>query len=124
MNPIYRTMTGEIQCTMEDGTLFVRLWDNDQQLGRKSLSPWLATAMTAEQAEKDHHESKKERERFAAGCMWHCLTNKRPSAWFHEYSSNEIIREIEGLQQELESVLAKERADRPIPEPVALGEGG
>lgn len=109
---IYRTLTGNIECTMERGVLFVR----DYQ----PKSEWRADGRDAAYIRErmmlglESKDKAARAEGFRFGCMYHCLIGRRDSSWYVEPKSSELRAKIRQLQQECEAALMAEADDRPV----------
>ena len=114
LNPIYRSLTGLIEATMEEGRMFVRTIDF-QGTSRIVRGSWMDLGVIDEQEQYQRwrNTTSSDGDRFSHGCIYHCLINQNPSSWRCEYRSEELSREIQKLTEERDAVLAKEIADRP-----------
>jgi len=111
VNPIYRTLTGGIECTMEGGKLFVREFNEEKS--RFNRGPWVENPISKDEAYASWRNAAIDIERFRLGCMYHCLTSETKSGWLIEYRSQELRRKIDALTVEYEQALADEMVDRP-----------
>lgn len=112
MSAIYRTLTGNIECTMEGGVLFVRDYEPKSEWRADARDPaYIRERMMLCLEAKD---KEKRAEGFRFGCMYHCLIGRRDSRWYVEPKSSELRSKIRQLQQECEAALMAEADDRPV----------
>ena len=121
MNPIYRTLTGEIECTMECGKLYVRTINFNVIPTERGA--WMRRDTTAKQAETQWEVEGDTKTRYKGGCMFHCLTGERKSQWLDIGQSATIRRTIDALEADYSNAVEAEMADRPIVEPREEGRG-
>src|SRR6476619_278681 len=97
MNPIYRTITGQIQCTLEGGQLFVRSWNHIEG----TVGPWRQDNTTLEVAERLWITAGAE-SKYMSGCIASCLRKDSHSPWLSPYKSEELQIKINDLTEQYE----------------------
>lgn len=113
MNAIYRSITGEIQCTMEGGKLYVRKWGTGR--ANYSIAPVGPWEECTEPESKIMAGGQEGGDWYYIGCLRACLLDDRKSMWFHENESDRLSRVISEITVKRDIALKAEAAERPIP---------
>jgi len=78
--PTYRTCTGEIECVMVNGRLFVRDCLTSRRTYNFVVGPWEDHGVPDVAVLNKRWKRKQNRKSFADGCMYACAADI-PSAW-------------------------------------------
>ena len=106
---LYATMTGELQCVVIDGVLYVREWPRKcQYTGRKNPNPWKRSKRTRYGLESIP-VGMTDRARRRAVCQLHAVDDIKPSLFRCDRTKLESIeRQIEVLKAEIEKARINE----------------
>lgn len=109
MSAIYRSISGKVEATMEDGKLFVRDYDPDSG----NRGEWEDCETTLVNLQGVQSDCLSTRGRARLSCLLVCVRDVTDSEHRIQPRSEKIAAQITLLQAELEEAIILELADRP-----------